>query len=267
MAVNLGNKRFIFYNLRYLTSRNNKSNKNNIKSKGISVITVTNNSLFIDNIFQNFNRQRFKNKELIIVLNKNILNIEEYKTKAKGNKNIKIYRKDENYSLGHCLNFAVGVSNYEIVAKFDDDDYYGPRYLSSSFEVFKQTGAHVIGKSSHLVYFQQSEILAVRDPNRENRYVGFVNGSTLMFHKKVFNKVKFANVSIGEDTLFCRSCIKNGIRIFSSDIYHHVYIRRKSKSSHTWKVNDKFLLEKFCKPIMKTKDYKSYADKIKPLKI
>lgn len=239
----------------------------NRKKQGFSVITVTNNGIFIDNIFENYNRQVFENKELIIILNKNSLDIKKYRSKATSYSNVRVFKIDEKMSLGYCLNFAASISKYDLIAKFDDDDYYGPKYLSSSFEVFQKTGADVIGKASHLVYFQQSELLAIRDPNRENRYVNFVNGSTLMFNKKIFDEVTFANISIGEDTLFCRSCIKKGIKIFSSDIYHHVYIRRKSKSSHTWKVSDKFLLERFCKPIMRTKDYISYADKIKALPI
>jgi len=244
-----------------------KKNPKNRKKQGFSVITVTNNGIFIDNIFENYSRQILENKELIIILNKNSLDIAKYKSKANAYSNVRVFKIDEKMSLGYCLNFAVSIARYELIAKFDDDDYYGPKYLSSSFEVFQQTGANVIGKASHLVYFQQSELLAIRDPNRENRYVSFVNGSTLMFNKKIFEKVAFANISIGEDTQFCRSCVKKGIKIFSSDIYHHVYIRRKSRSTHTWKVSDKFLLERFCKPIMRTKDYISYADKIKALPI
>lgn len=237
--------------------------KNNPKQekKGISIITVTNNDLFIDNIFNNYDRQSFKHKELVIVLNKNDLNIDKYNSKAKAYENVRIHRMDEKLSLGYCLNYAINVSVYNIVAKFDDDDYYGSKYLSSSFEVFNQTEAEVIGKASHLVYFQQSELLAIRDPNRENKYVGFVNGSTLIFRKEIFKKIQFSNISIGEDTDFCRRCKKKGIKIYSTDKYHHVYIRHKSKASHTWKVSDKFLLKRFCKPIMRTKDYISYADK------
>lgn len=260
--------------LEYYRPKNplNKTIKKTIKKnivkrekQGVSVITVTNNELFIDNIFENYIRQILENKELIIILNKNSLYIDKYKSKAKSYSHVKIHGMDEKVSLGYCLNFAVNISKYNIIAKFDDDDYYGSKYLSHSVEAFEQTGAEVIGKASHLVYFQQSQLLAIRDPNRENRYVGFVNGSTLMFKKNVFKKVSFANVSIGEDTQFCKSCIRKGIRIYSSNMYHHVYIRRKSRASHTWKVSDRFLLERFCKPIMRTTDYISYADRTKIL--
>ncbi len=245
----------------------NKKSNHKQEKQGISIITVTNNDFFIDNIFDNYDRQSLKQKELVIILNKNDLNIESYNSKARAYENVKIHRMDEKLSLGYCLNYAVNVSLYNIVAKFDDDDYYGSKYLINSFEAFKQTEAKVIGKASHLVYFQQSELLAIRDPNRENKYVGFVNGSTFIFRKEIFKKIQFSNISIGEDTDFCRRCKMKGIKIYSTDKYHHVYIRHKSKASHTWKVSDKYLLKRFCKPIIRTKDYISYANKTKQIPI
>src|SRR5690554_5914043 len=101
------------------------------EKKGFSVITVTNNEIFIDNIFENYDRQIIKDKELIIVLNKNRMNIDNYKSKAKTYSNVKILRIDEKISLGSCLNCAVKIAEYDLIAKFDDDDYYGPKYLAS----------------------------------------------------------------------------------------------------------------------------------------
>ncbi len=240
-----------------------KQSKHKMEKQGVSIITATNNESFIVNIFDNFDRQTYKNKELIIIVNKNGLNIDKYESKAKAYDNVSVYRIDESISLGHCLNYAVSISKYPIIAKFDDDDYYGPKYLSHSVKAFKHTEASVVGKCSHLVYFQQLGLLAIRNPKNENKYVKFVNGSTLLFKKSIFDKVQFPDISIGEDTRFCGRCIKNGIKIYSTDRYDHVYIRQKSKATHTWKITDKVLLGNFCKPIMHTKDYKSYADKIK----
>src|SRR5688572_13166448 len=84
-----------------------KNNHEKVKKQGFSVITVTNNELFIDNIFENYDRQILENKELIIILNKNRLNVEKYKSKAKTYSNVKIHSIDERMSLGYCLNFAV----------------------------------------------------------------------------------------------------------------------------------------------------------------
>ncbi len=60
--------------------------------------------------------------------------------------NIKIYKLSENISLGRCLNFGVNKAKFNIIAKFDDDDYYGPKYLSDSLKAFDETDAKLIGK-------------------------------------------------------------------------------------------------------------------------
>ncbi len=37
-------------------------------------------------------------------------------------------------------------AKFNIIAKFDDDDYYGPKYLSDSLKAFDETDAKLIGK-------------------------------------------------------------------------------------------------------------------------
>jgi cellulose synthase/poly-beta-1,6-N-acetylglucosamine synthase-like glycosyltransferase len=232
--------------------------KNN---SGVSIITVTNNDIFINNIFENYSRQKHGKKELILVLNKNSLEKSKYEKIAKKHSNVKIIKLDEKVSLGQCLNYAVKISSNNILAKFDNDDYYGPKYLSDSLQSFEIIDADVIGKRSHLVYFENNKILAIRNPNHENKYDSFVNGSSLMFKKNVFKKVKFANISIAEDTQFCNDCIKKGIKIYSTNRFHHVYMRRSSKKYHAWKINDHDFLKNSCKVIGQIEDYKNYADR------
>lgn len=258
-----------------ITNPINKSLKNNVKMystqsrdvekvkdmnfNGISIITVTNRITFLDNIFENYSRQNYQPKELIIILNKNEIDISSFKKKAKNHSNVKIYKVDEKKSLGYCLNYAVKKTKYEIVAKFDDDDYYSFNYLSKSVKAFDYTEAKLIGKRSHLVYFENSSLLAIRNPGHENCYDTFVNGSTMIFKKEIFKKVKFPNKSLAEDTEFCNTCVEKGIKIYSTDRFDHVYIRRKSKKGHAWKISDKKFLERSCEAIGKIDDYKKYS--------
>lgn len=238
-------------------SSTNKSRFNG--KKGVSILTVTNNNIYIDNIIENYNNQDFEPKELIIILNNNNLNLNEFKTKIKISKNIRVYKVDERVSLGECINYGINKSKYDIIAKFDDDDYYAPKYISDSIKAFDYTEAELIGKRSHLIYFEESKILAIRNPNHENCYDVFVNGSTMIFKKEIIKKVKFANISIAEDTRFCNDCVKRGIKIYSTSRYNHVYIRHISKNNHTWKISDEKLLKNSCKVIGKVDNYKLYA--------
>ncbi|MCF6464133.1 glycosyltransferase [Clostridium sp. Cult1] len=236
----------------------------NIKSfEGVSIITSTNKPHTLTNILENFNRQDYLEKELTIIINNDSINLEEWSNIAKKNRKVNIFKLNQKTSLGKCLNFAVDKCQYNIIAKFDDDDYYGPKYISSTIEYFKRTDAKVLGKAANFVYFVEKNILAIRTPNQENRYVRFANGSTLVFKKEIFEKVKFRDMSLAEDVYFCQDCVKNNILIYSTDRYHHVYFRHPIKKNHTWKITDDEFMDKYCKIIGKVEDYISYANNVK----
>ncbi|MTI66464.1 MAG: glycosyltransferase family 2 protein [Firmicutes bacterium] len=230
------------------------------KDLTVSVITCTNRPYLLDNILNNYLSQDFKDKELIIIINKDNVNLDKIKNKINNYKDIKVFKLSSKYSLGRCLNEAISKSKYNIVAKFDDDDYYGKKYLSSSINSFLYTDADIIGKSASFVYFKESKILAIRNPKKENRYVSNIEGSTMIINKDVFNYVKFRDISLGEDRKFCSDCNKKGIKIYAHDKFNHVYIRHGYSHSHTWSASDDFF-KKLCFKIGKVDDYKSYVNK------
>lgn len=251
----------------------NSSNEKNPKIKsdieipiseypGISIVTCTMRTDYMKNIFGNYERQDYPKKELIIILNKNNMNIDEWKKEAKKYENVQVFHLDEKTTLGSCTNYGVEQSNYEIIAKFDDDDYYGPKFLSESVKAFFHTEAGVIGKKASFVYFEKSKILAIRNSKYENRYVKHMDGPTMLIKREVFDKVKFRDIPRGIDTEFCKDCRKAGIKIYSTNRFHHVYIRHKNRKKHTWQITDKELLKKFCKVVKRNvNDFEKYVDK------
>lgn len=250
------NKTYKKYTKKKRSSTNNEKKDTN----GVSIITCTKKDWFINNVFNNFTRQKIEKKELIIVLNTNKIDINKWKERAKSYDNIKIFQLSANKSLGECLNYGINKSKYNIIAKFDDDDYYSPDYLIESIDALKKKNCHVVGKGTTIVYFKSSKILALRTPGLEHRFVKFINGSTLVFNKEIFNNIKFHNVNTAEDVKFCRDCNRRRIKIYSTSKYNHVYIRYQSKTTHTWRISDKQLLQKHCSIITNTDDYISYAD-------
>jgi len=225
----------------------------------VSVITCTNRINYANNILQNFLIQNYNEKELIIILNNNSLNKEDWEKLAEVHKEIRVFQLDESISLGTCLNFGVSQSKGQILAKFDDDDYYGPMYLQASVKTLLSTDADVVGKSTSFVYFEFKKIIALRNLGKENKFVTRVEGPSFVIKKEVFDKISFPDKSLGEDIAFCKFCIREGFKIYSSDRYNHVYIRHKSKANHTWGINDELYL-KLCHVIGTTDDYRPYAD-------
>ena len=229
---------------------------------GVSIITCTNKPHTLNNILINFNRQDYKEKELIIIINNDKIDLKEWLYKTKKYKNVNVFKLSEKVSLGKCLNFAVDKSKYDIIGKFDDDDYYGSKYIYDTIKSFESTDAKVVGKATNFIYFVEKKTLGIRTPGQENKFVKFANGSTLVFKKEIFDRVKFRDMSLAEDVYFCKDCVKNNIRIYSTNKYHHVYFRHPAKENHTWKISDDEFIKRSCQIIGQVEDYISYANNV-----
>lgn len=233
---------------------------NGIAEKGITVVTCTRRPEAMDNVFSNYKRQEQKVKELIIVLHSSTMDKKRWSEAARKYENVKVLQLDEGKTLGECLNFGAEHASYEFIAKFDDDDYYGPKYLKDAVKVFKEVEADVIGKSTSYVYFEKEKILALRNPGRENCYVNHIDGPTIIFRKSVLSKVKFRNITLGEDNQFCKDCVEQGLKIYSANRFQHVYMRHADIKEHTWTIENRKLL-KTLKIISEGEiDYKKYIN-------
>ncbi|WP_274653742.1 glycosyltransferase [Paenibacillus humicola] len=227
---------------------------------GVSVITCTNRPSFFRMLIDNYRRQRYGTKELIVVLNKNSMNLQEYRRKAASYRNISVYKVPESFSLGKCLNYGIGKAVYPMIAKFDDDDYYSPNYLIEQVRALHRTGAGIVGKAAHLKYFQGRRLLVIVTPGRRNTFVKYVAGGTLLFRKRLHRRIRFAPKTVGEDIDFMRRSRAAGWRLFATSPYNFVGIRRKNKRSHTWKAKDELIL-KGSRFVAKTARYRIWADR------
>ncbi|CAM2773168.1 glycosyltransferase [Paenibacillus taichungensis] len=234
--------------------------KSSIKKQGVSIIACTKRQSYIRNLFKNYSRQIHAKKELIIIINNNNIPLKPYLSLAKKFPNVHVYRLPERISLGACLNYAIKKTKYNYIAKFDDDDYYAPYYLTESLLTFQRTKADVIGKRSHYMYLRGSKTFILRFPQDEHRPVTLIPGATLVFKRKVINKVPFPNQSVGEDDLFCIRSKRKGYRVYSAGKNNFVAIRRRNSSNHTWIISDKELISQSRK-IPSVTNYKKYVQK------
>ena len=246
-TITVGNKRSYRINTRMQAQ---------VNLRGVSIITCTKRPAYLQNILNNYLRQDFSPKELIIIINNNAINLEHWRRQAVQYPNVKVLRIDEKIGQGACLNYAANQAVFDYVAKFDDDDYYAPAYLSNAVAALENSGAGVVGKASWFLYFEGSRTLALFAPCRENSFVDKVTGATMLIRKDVVQRIRFRNLNAGEDVQFCRDCVNNNIRIYSTDRYNFVGIRRLNIGSHTWQDSESRILQD-CEIISRTDDYHS----------
>ena len=235
-----------------------KYRRSTIDRLGVSVITCTKRPHFINNLIRNFTSQRHAKKELILVVHHDRVPLSYYLERTAGLRNVRISRMPAFFSLGDCLNEAVRMARYDIVAKFDDDDYYAPDYLTDSLLTLRRSKADIVGKRTHYMYLQGSKKLILRFPNGQHREAVRLPGATLMFKRKVFEQVRFPSRNVGEDDLFCIRSKRKGYKVYSGGKYNFAAVRRKHASDHTWTISDRELIAKH-RVIRGVQDYKKYV--------
>lgn len=211
----------------------------NLKQRkpGVSIVCCTHMDSYMNNILENYQRQTYDKKALIIVLNNPDMDKSLWEEKAQQFSNVRIIQPTRHTSVGYCVNLAVRNSCYEYIANFDHDDYYGPEYIRDSVNAFKYTDAGLIGKKTHYVYYEESKTIALMLPGYDNKYVVNIDGSSIVFKKAIFNKVHFID-RLFADIQFSLDCWNNGIKVYSCDKYNHVYVRAASKEHHAFKFSD-----------------------------
>lgn len=224
---------------------------------GVSIITSTVKPKFIDNVFENFARQKWEKKELIVILNKDDMDINLWKKKAEFYKNVAVYQLSEEMTLGECLNFGIEKSQHRYVAKFDDDDYYASDYLTQAMEAFEKTDAAIVGKRTIYMYFEKEKILTICSKGHENRFTKkILKGGTIVLDKTHYSKIKFPSLNLGEDVGIQRLCIEKGLKMFATDRRNFSCIRHDDSTHTSHKVNEDLLKKN--KFIAQTDDFKEY---------
>lgn len=225
---------------------------------GVTIITCTHLPQYRENIFENYRRQRFKDKELIIVLNSNTLDCDKWQKYSLEYQSVKVLLLPE-MSVGSCMNYAADRAGFDYIANFDHDDYYGAEYLNDFMNVAPHLDAGLFGKKTHYVYLEEDGTLALMYPGNENRFVDYIDGPTMFIRKTVFDKVRFIDDNIS-DCRFSWDCRDKGIRIFSVNRRHFTYVRRKDQSLHTWKIDNRELISSYCSVVTKIANFRPYVD-------
>ncbi|MCR8744701.1 glycosyltransferase [Romboutsia lituseburensis] len=210
---------------------------------GFSIVTITKRKNCISRLIKNFLGQVIPNKELIVVINNDSISIKDFYLYTNLYNNIQVYKLSQNISLGMCLNYACSKSKYNIICKFDDDDYYSPYYLKEAESKFLNYDCDIVGKLKAYVYLSMYNMLLLKVNKVENDYVTTVLGSTICFKKSILDDVKFKDVNCLEDKYFNSDCLKLGYKIYSSSRYNHIIYKHKDPNEHTFASNIPFLIK------------------------
>lgn len=211
------------------------------KKPVVSVICSTNRDAVLDHLLSQVAGQTYENIELLVLGHGlEIANGFKQRARRSGINSVTVLHGDASQSLGECLNMLVSEATGEIIAKFDDDDYYLPNYLRDQVNTLINMNADLVGKGSIYFYLPDSEVIARRWKHQEHLWRNFVSGATFVGWREVFLETPFADRTRGEDSDFLLRLERKGRKVYSADSFNYLCIR--GNAEHTWAISDAEIL-------------------------
>jgi len=201
------------------------------RDREVAVICATNRPAQLDRVIENYERQSYPDRRLVVITNSRGFDVAEVRDRLADVENAMTIDVDEERSLGECLNTALDAVESRFVAKFDDDDRYGAEYLTDMMIAHRFAGAALVGKHSHYAHISDDGSTHLRFPGREFEYTSWVAGGTMVIDRGRVAGLRFRDLSIGEDGAFIADCQRAGHAVYAADRFNYVQYRT---GDNTW---------------------------------
>ncbi len=205
----------------------------------IDVMVATNRPQNLRIVFDNLSRQTYPQLRLVLVEHGVRLDRGEVNDRAEAaGFKVDIVSVGEEVILGEVFNIGFGATVADVVAKMDDDDFYGPEYLWDLRSALGFSGADVVGKWAHYVYLKGIDSTIYRFSHYEHRFTDVVAISTLLMKRSVFELARFPQLAYGSGSIFLREIGAAGAVVYAADRWNYLYIRGQDGERNTFPAAD-----------------------------
>lgn len=197
------------------------------------IMPTYNRRAFVPYAIQYFLRQDYLYKELIIIDDGN----DSVEDLVPDNPAIRYYRLQKKLTLGAKLNLACEYARGNIIANWDDDDWYAPRRLSYQAHSLKNENIFICG-INNLLYYDLLDKKAFNYIYPSNQKPWLI-GSSLCFKKQFWQMRHFEDIDVGMDGLFVWKAASQNIDVltdstFSVHMIHGNNVSPKSTNNIWW---------------------------------
>lgn len=193
------------------------------------IMPTRNRRLFITQAIHYFTRQDYPNKELIIIDDGD----DAMSDLVPPDPHLRYVALPKQTSIGEKRNLACRLARGQIIAHWDDDDWYRPHRLRYQIEPLLAKTADVTGLETACFFdLSQWQAWTVTPELHRRLFVGDVHGGTLVYWRWVWEKLaQYPSRSLAEDALFLRQACRRGARL--QKLVHDrafVYLRHESNA-------------------------------------
>jgi len=188
------------------------------ETDGVSILAFPNRPTDINGIVNNFSRQRYPVKELIIIAGNERMNLKSWKSKLKKRKDIRLLQLN---SPAAALPLAVNLAQYNFISVFATSDYYAPHFIGDLMNVFQYADAGIVGKNTFYAFAKSDHSLRLCRPDAEYRYTDALLSAAFIFRKELTDKIRLAPDPTGRWLL---TSVDTSLRIYSADRFNYAAV-------------------------------------------
>jgi glycosyltransferase involved in cell wall biosynthesis len=193
------------------------------------IMPTYNRRRFVPQSLQYFLHQDYPNRELIIIDD----GTDAIEDLTQGMSGIRYVRLPSRTSIGAKRNLACRQAQGEIIAHWDDDDWYSPDRLRYQIAPILAGQADMTGlKNAFVLDLPAGDFWTTKPELHKQMFVGDVHGGTLVYRKDLLEQgLRYPEISLAEDAYLLHSAVASGKRLARlSNPGVFVYVRHGSNA-------------------------------------
>ncbi|WP_211299392.1 glycosyltransferase family A protein [Pukyongiella litopenaei] len=228
----------------------------------VTVLCATFRTEYIGHILSHFDAQTYPSKELVMVVNSSSLTEAKVREIVGPRKDVRISVVPAERVEAGSLNHGIAMAQGEYIVKMDDDDIYGPHYVSDMMHHALSHDLDLFGKTNRFFYFTEQDASYMRHAKSDCTMVApnelmatHIGGASLSGRRDFFRRHPYREGNFSATDSHYYANLENHVadnRVAVLDDTGFLY-RRRSASEHSWTVNnDKLMSEmsRFCDGIL-----------------
>ncbi len=158
-----------------------------------------------------FLSQDYPNKELLILDDGS----DPVGDIVEGLPNVEYIRLDRRFSIGAKRNLACQRARGEIIAHWDDDDWYAPGRLYYQIGPILAGQADMTGlENAYILHLPDGIFWTTHSHLHRRMFVGNVHGGTIMFRKALLTQgMRYPEINLAEDAYLIQQALRSGRRL------------------------------------------------------
>ncbi|MDA1362541.1 glycosyltransferase [Glycomyces luteolus] len=199
----------------------------------VTALLCTRRPEFLEFAIGQIDGQRHRNLEIVLVLHGLSADLPEVK-RAIGRTDLPVAVVEVAGStvFGDALNAGVRAAGGDFIAKFDDDDWYGPHHLDDLLSASRYSGADLVGNLAELVHLEPLRTTVYRFGVNERRSRHVSGGTMLIRRGTIADLGGFRPLPSAIDVALLQSLLAARGRIYRMHGLGYVLSRRAE--GHTW---------------------------------